>query len=212
MQILVIGASKGIGRQTVKRGVTRGHQIRAMSRQPAADLPEHVEPFAGDALNSEDLGRAVVGMDAVISTLGIKETPAMLWQEVHLFSDSTAALIPAMEAAGVARLIVVTGFGAGDSRAAMSWIERTGHGLILGKPYADKTRQEALIQGSDLDWTIARPVILTNGQYTGKIGIHSESAKWRNGLISRADVAGYLIDAVETGRDLRQAVVLRREG
>ena len=124
----------------------------------------------------------------------------MLWREVTLFSEATRLLIPAMEAADVRRLIVVTGFGAGDSRQAMSWAERTGHGLVLGKPYADKDRQEELVRDSGLDWTIARPVILTNGRYTGHIGVHADPAKWRNGLISRADVAGYLIDAAARGR------------
>ncbi|MEM8958735.1 MAG: NAD(P)H-binding protein [Pseudomonadota bacterium] len=212
MKILVIGAGKGIGRQTVLRGAAAGHQMRAMSRSGSSELPEGAEEFLGDALVAEDIGRAVEGMDAVISALGIKETPAMLWREVTLFSEATRLLIPAMEAADVRRLIVVTGFGAGDSRQAMSWAERTGHGLVLGKPYADKDRQEELVRDSGLDWTIARPVILTNGRYTGYIGIHANPAKWRNGLISRADVAGYLIDAAESGRDLHQAVVLRREG
>lgn len=211
MKILVIGAGKGIGRQAVLRGVAAGHQMRAMSRSGSPDDTDGVEDCIGDALIAEDLARAVAGMDAVISTLGIKETPAMLWQEVTLFSDSTKLLIPVMEAADVRRLIAVTGFGAGDSREAMSWVERTGHGVLLGKPYADKDRQEQVIRDSGLDWTIARPVILTNGRHTGQIGVHADPAAWRNGLISRADVAGYLIDAAESGRDMHQAVVLRRE-
>lgn len=212
MKILVMGASKGIGREAVRRGVAQGHGMRAMSRSGGGDLPPEAEAFPGDALEAEDVARAVTGMDAVIVALGIKETPAMLWQEVSLFSEATAVLLPAMQAAGVRRLIVVTGFGAGDSRAAMSWVERTGHGVLLGKPYADKDRQEAMVRDSGLDWTIARPVILTKGAYTGRIGVYTDPSKWRNGLISRADVGAYLIDAAESGRDIGQAVVLRREG
>jgi putative NADH-flavin reductase len=63
---------------------------------------------------------------------------------------------------------------------------------------------------SDLDWTIARPVILTKGAKTGRVRVLDDPATWRNGLISRADVAGYLLDAVETGRDIRKDVVLAR--
>lgn len=211
MRILVIGAGKGIGRETVLRGAARGHQIRAMSRSGFSDLPEGAEEFRGDALVATDIATALDGMDAVISALGVPKEPAKLWREVTLFSASTALLIPAMVEAGPRRLIAVTGFGAGDSKAAMSWPERKGHSLLLGRPYADKDRQEVLIRNSTLDWTIARPVILTNGGYTGQIGITADPAKWRNGLISRADVAAYLIDAAETGRDLHQAVVLRRE-
>ena len=55
------------------------------------------------------------------------------------------------------------------SRSAMSSIERLGHRTILGKPYADKDRQEALITDSDLDWTIVRPVILTKRPRPGRV-------------------------------------------
>ena len=119
-----------------------------------------LEPFVGDALDADDIARALEGCDAVIYALGIKESVAMLWQEVTLFSDSTRLLVDAMERSGPRRLVAITGFGAGRSRSAMSLIERTGHKAILGKPYADKDRQEEIIMASGLDWTIARPVIL----------------------------------------------------
>lgn len=34
--------------------------------------------------------------------------------------------------------------------------------LILRDVYADKNRQEAIIKGSDVDWTIVRPSVLNN--------------------------------------------------
>ena len=213
MNILVIGASSGIGYESVLRGAARGHRIRAMSRSGRADYPETVESFAGDALNSEDIVRALDGVDAVISAIGIGTHVLGYMRPVSLFSGAAAVLLPAMEANGPKRLVLVTGFGAGNSKAAMSWPERQGHNLILGRAYADKDRQEAMVMASPtLDWTIVRPVILTNGSYTGRIGIEADPSKWRNGVISRADVAAYLIDAVETGRDSHKAVVLRREG
>ena len=80
----------------------------------------------------------------------------------------------------------------------------------MGRPYADKDRQEKLITGSDLDWTIVRPVILTNGAKSGRLKVLRDPSSWRNGLVSRADVASYLIDAVEEGLDIRADVVLAR--
>ena len=167
-------------------------------------------PVAGDARVTGDVARALDGAGAVIYALGIRERLAMLWEEETLFSETTRVLIEAMNATGVRRLVAVTGFGAGRSRQAMSSIESLGHRAILGRPYADKDRQEALIMDSDLDWTIARPVILTKGARTGNIRVLDDPATWRNGLISRADVADYLLDAVETGRDIRKDVVLAR--
>jgi uncharacterized protein YbjT (DUF2867 family) len=212
MKLLVIGATAGIGRRVVDTALARGHAVRAMGRSADA-LPRDVpglEPFVGDALVGDDVRRALAGVDVVVQTLGIKESIAMLWREVTLFSAATATLLPAMTEAGVSRLIAVTGFGAGESRRAMSAVERFGHGLVLGKPYADKDRQEALIAASDLDWTIVRPTILTNRAASGRFRVLVEPQTWRNGLVSRADVADFIVDEAERGDHVRRSVVVTR--
>ncbi|MEM6826225.1 MAG: NAD(P)H-binding protein [Pseudomonadota bacterium] len=209
--ILILGATSGIGAAAVDEAVRRGLSVRAFARGAgrleASDL---IEPFAGDALSPNDVAEALSGTRAVIYALGIKERLSMLWQEETLFSESTATLTKAMNDTDTKRLVVVTGFGAGRSKSAMSSLERLGHRAILGKPYADKDRQEALILESDLDWTIVRPVILTNGSASGAPKVLREPSTWRNGLISRAAVATYLIDAVENDLDVRSDVVLAR--
>jgi hypothetical protein len=50
---------------------------------------------------------------------------------------------------------------------------------------------------SGLDWTIARPGLLTNRPATGRYKILNETKDWRGGLISRADVADFLIKHVD---------------
>ena len=134
----------------------------------------------------------------------------MVWEEERLFSDSAKVLLPLMEKTGPSRLVVVTGFGAGRSKKAMSKLEQLGHGAILGRVYADKTRQEELVMASTLDWTIARPVILTNRPASGQIKVLEDPAHWRNGLVSRADVAAILVDAVTQNSFVQTDVVLAR--
>ncbi|MEM6637131.1 MAG: NAD(P)H-binding protein [Pseudomonadota bacterium] len=212
MHLLVIGGSKGIGLKTVEAALAKGYNVRAFARGADAisiDSPL-LEGRSGDALAADDIATALEGVDVVISALGVKERLAMLWQEERLFSQSTELLISAMKEAGKTRLIVVTGFGAGDSKAAMSAIERLGHKALLGRPYADKDRQEAMIESSDLDWTIARPVILRNTPKVGPYRILTEPSTWRNGLISRAEVSDFLVRAAEEDLYIKQAVVLTR--
>ena len=86
----------------------------------------------------------------------------LIFERTTLFSQSTRILVDAMKAAGVKRLIAVTGLGAGDSR---------GHGgllydavvfpLLLKRVYDDKDVQEWIVRSSGLDWTIVRPGLLT---------------------------------------------------
>jgi uncharacterized protein YbjT (DUF2867 family) len=209
--ILILGATSGIGALTVTEAVARGLPVRAFARSAGSlGTTDLIEPFAGDARSADDVTAALAGTGAVIYALGIKERLAMLWEEETLFSDSTLVLIEAMKACDTKRLVAVTGFGAGRSRSAMSSIERIGHRAILGKPYADKDRQEAMIVESDLDWTIARPVILTNGMKSSGLKVLRDPSSWRNGLVSRRSVAHYLVDAVVDGLDSRADVVLTR--
>ena len=204
-----MGATSGIGALAVDEAVSRGLPVRAFARgADSLGTSDLVTPVAGDARSPEDVSAALTGVRAVIYALGIKERLAMLWQEETLFSETTRVLLDAMKAGDAKRLVAVTGFGAGRSRSAMSSIERLGHRAILGKPYADKDRQEALIANSDLDWTIVRPVILTRRPKTGRVRVLRDPSTWRNGLVSRADVASYLIDAVENDLDMRADVVL----
>ena len=209
--ILVLGASSGIGALTVDEALGRGLLVRGFARgADSLAARDGLEPFAGDAQDAADLARALEGARAVIYALGIRERISMIWQEETLFSRTTATLIDAMQAACVNRLVAVTGFGAGRSRDAMSKLERLGHSAVLGRVYADKSRQEALIMQSGLDWTIVRPVILTNGARTGKARVLRSPEAWRNGLVSRRDVAAYLVDAVIDGLDVCGDVVLAK--
>ncbi len=212
MHILVIGGSRGIGLACVRHALDRGHRVRAFARSAQSIPLEHdsLEKCTGDATRADDVNVALDGIDAVILVPGVPKTAAALLRPIHLFSDATAVVIPAMQERGIRRLLAVTGFGAGDSYARVSSAERIAFQGIMGRALADKNRQERLITESDLDWTIARPGFLTSNRMTGRYQVLTEPATWRNGLISRADVAHFLITAAEEGTFIREAPVLVR--
>ncbi|MEL6167621.1 MAG: NAD(P)H-binding protein [Pseudomonadota bacterium] len=212
MSIAVIGASRGIGRETVETALNRGQSVRAFSRNAEAldrDDP-NLEQVSGDAREPADVARAIDGASAVIMTLGIRERLAMIWEEETLFSTSTAVALAAMKDAGVKRLVVVTGLGTSESADALSSLERIGFRFFLSKPYEDKARQEVLVRSSETDWTIVRPTILTNTGPSGRYRVLVNPREWRNGLISRADVADFLVSAATQNTYVHQAVVLAR--
>ena len=209
MRIVVTGASKGIGLETTRQALEAGHRVRALARSAAASGSSNanLEKIRGDALDRRDIAAALDGIDVVIQALGVSSL-GDLFRPVSLFSDATRVLVSAMEGQAVKRLIAVTGFGAGDSRASISCLQRLPFLMVFGRAYADKSVQEQLIKDSSLDWTIARPGVLTNGRRTGRYRILDEPSEWRNGIISRADVADFLVRQIEDGTWLRKAPVL----
>ena len=210
MRVLIIGASKGIGLETTRQALDAGYDVRALARSASAIAVSNpsLEKMPGDALKTEDVEAALVGVDVVIQTLGVGLGD--LFRPVHLFSDTTRVLIAAMGSQVVKRLICVTGFGAGDSRASISCLQRLPFQIVFGRAYDDKSLQEQLIKESELDWTIARPGILTNGPRTGRYRILSEATQWRNGIISRADVAEFLVRQIGDQTYIRKTLVLTK--
>ncbi len=194
--VLVIGASRGIGLETVKRALDAGHRVRAFARGAASiplDAPA-LEKFAGDALDKTRVAAALADTDAVIQSLGAAKGPQAILSGTTLFSRATRLLIDAMRETGVRRLVAVTGLGAGDSRGHGSFVyDAILFPLILKRVYDDKDVQEQMIRASGLEWTIARPGLLTSGPSTGQARALADPKDWRAGSISRADVADFLV-------------------
>jgi putative NADH-flavin reductase len=199
-KLLVIGASRGIGLETVEAALLAGHSVRALARS-AASIPIQdagLEKVSGDVLDSDTVRNALKGVNVVVQTLGVDISPRAIFERTTLFSQSTRILVDAMKAAGVKRLIAVTGLGAGDSR---------GHGgllydavvfpLLLKRVYDDRDVQEWMIKPSGLDWTIVRPGLLTNSPATGQYRVLTAPNDWRVGTISRADVADFLVRQID---------------
>jgi putative NADH-flavin reductase len=151
VRVLIIGASKGIGLETTRQALEVGHHVRALARFAAgmALSNPNLEKVRGDALKPQDVEAALTGVDVVILTLGVRLGD--LFRPVRLFSDATRVLIAAMKVQGVKRLICVTGFGAGDSHASISFLQRIPFQMVFGRAYEDKSLQERLIKKSGLE-------------------------------------------------------------
>ena len=197
--LLVIGASQGIGLETVKCALAGGHDVRAFARGAAGIAIDDASltRITGDALDPASVAGAVAGADAVIQALGAPKTALAVLAGTTLFSKATRILIDAMKAAGVRRLVTVTGMGAGDSRGHGGFLyDALMFPLVLKRIYDDKDVQEQIVQASGLDWTIVRPGGLTRGPATGRYQVLTDPAKWRAGFISRKDVADFLAKQV----------------
>jgi putative NADH-flavin reductase len=207
MNILIVGATRGIGQQLLGQALASGHQVTALVREPRrlAVRHERLRVVKGDILDSDSVALAMASQYAVCCTIGVK----VPWIRVTVFSAGTANLLQAMNKAGVRRLVCVTGIGAGDSRGHGGFLyDNIFYPLLLWPIYADKDRQEALIAASHVDWTIVRPGFLTNGPWTGNYKVLTDLTDATAGRISRADVAHFMLQEFESNRYLRQTPLL----
>jgi len=151
--ILVTGASGFVGSHVVPAVLDAGHRVVALARTqetgasvigrlPAEQRP-NVEIRIGDLTRPETVAPALAGVDAVVHLVAI---PRDLngGAELRLVNtEGTRALVVAMGAARVRRLVHMGAMGVVDDP---------------NLHYASsKARAEALVRESDLDWTILKP-------------------------------------------------------
>lgn len=206
MKIAIIGASAGIGLQATRLALERGHEIATLSRR-VVPLPDHpnLRRVQGSATNPHDIKTAVEGADAILVTLGVKSPFA-----TTLFSDSARLLLRVLQETGSSpTLLVLTGFGAGDSWGYNSLPMKILFTLLLKKVYGDKGEQERLIAGGYSRWEIVRPGRLTNGTMTGRYRVLDHLVEgMRVGAVSRSDVAQFMVAQAEHPTHLGKYVTL----
>jgi uncharacterized protein YbjT (DUF2867 family) len=202
MKLVIFGASGSVGRHLIQQAVARGHDVTAFTRDPARLDAALLDPSdrgrvrveQGDVLDEAAVSRAVAGQDAVLVVLGAGHRG-------NLRAPGTDVVVRAMRRHGVRRLLCQTTLGVGESRGNLTFFwKRIMFGGLLRAAYADHVRQERLVTGSGLDWTIIRPGAFTDGPRTGvyRHGFPRDDGS-RVQRIARADVADFMLHELAGG-------------
>jgi putative NADH-flavin reductase len=221
MKLTIFAATGGIGRQILEQAADAGHDVTAVVRNPQklpTELSRPVRVVTADlaAPDPAMLESAVQGADAVLSGLGATSN-----SEAGVATQGTQAIAAAMKATGAQRIIVV-------SAAPIGTVPSPGRpnpprhdpgdGFImqhlltpltraaLRKHYADLAQMEDILRDSDLDWTAVRPPRLTDKPLTGTYRTARGQNLRRGAFISRADVAHYMIRAIDQPETIKQTI------
>jgi uncharacterized protein YbjT (DUF2867 family) len=161
--LLVTGATGNVGAEVVRALIDSGEQVRALTRSGSSPtLPAGVEAVAGDLNRPESLAPALAGVRGTFLLPGYDDM------------DGTLA---AMRAAGVERVVLLSGSsaGTGDTTNAVT---------------AYMMRSEAAVTQSGVPWTILRP-----------FGFMSNALRWldqlREGDVVREPFADVRVAVVD---------------
>lgn len=201
MNITIIGASAGVGLETVKRALERNHTVITLSRSEIA-IPgnKNLKMLKGNALNKEDFKKSIENADAIIIALGTGKS----MKPTTLYSDFAKILVE--NGKKDIPTVVLTGFGAGKSWDYQpNLFMKLFFKYLLKDVYADKTKMEEIIANSDLNWTIVRPGLLKDKPLTEKYKIETNLFKGiKIGSVNRSDVADFMIKEVENQKYKKQ--------
>ena len=206
MRVLVIGAGGRTGRHIVEQALGHGHDVRAFVRSTEPGLAHpRLEVVRGDVLDFDAVNAAVEGCDAVAFALGSGGG-----SKVTVFSEGIANVIHAMAVHQIYKLAAISAagtFARDDSRLSMGF--RLKIKTTLKPVYDDLERMEQRIMASALDWTIVRPVGLSDGPKTGDYRTSLDGQLLpKSSRVSRADVAALVLKALETQVYTHSAVTI----
>ena len=204
MKLLVLGATGGTGLEIVERVIGRGHSMTALVRSPERlkEFRDRITIKKGELLNTDDLEQAIQGQDAVLSAFGPRIPIAKA--DANLLHRFAVALTSAMHRAQVRRVVV-------ESVAFLFKGSIFPPVYLLGRLFfpgvvADTSAMESVFSESELDWTMVRPPELTDKPYTGKYRVREGHLPRFGFKISRADVANFMLKAVEDQVVIRKIV------
>jgi len=205
MQLLILGATGPTGRNLLGQALDAGHDVTALVRKANRLTVEHsrLATVVGDATDLEVLKAAVRGKDAVLSALGAGNS-----LRSDIASRAMTALIPALKAQGVKRVILLSAFGVGESFKQAGPMQKLAYTTLLRLIFADKAKADAMLRDSGLDWTLVYPTLLTNGPRTGNIRAGERLVMKGMARISRADVADFMLAQLGTDEWIHRTAVI----
>ncbi|MCM3091875.1 MULTISPECIES: NAD(P)-dependent oxidoreductase [unclassified Cytobacillus] len=191
MRIIVFGATGGVGQHVVKQSLEKGIAVTAFVRTHSKIEASHeqLQIVQGDASNKEEVAAAIAGHGAVVSCLGSNQG----MKKTAELEEMTKNIVDGMQAHGIQRIVYTASAGINKEIPGIS-----GKLIMqmLRNPLADHRNAVDYIQAHGLNYTIVRPMGLTNDALTGMYRESETGVPEKARTIPRADVAHFIVKAL----------------
>jgi putative NADH-flavin reductase len=200
MKLFILGATGGIGQHLLHIALERGHQVTAYVRSPQkiGFTHERLEVVQGDLFKADQMAHSMAGHEAVLSSFG----PSTV-RSSTLRREFGWSLAAAMRKGDVRRTEIVS---SALLFRDLSLLGRVLKATLFRELVPDMAGMESEVCQGDLDWTIVRPPRLINGPARHSYRIADGSLPKGGFIISREDVAYFMIGEAEKAAHLKQIV------
>lgn len=213
--VCVLGGSGRLGKEILSELERNSIPAKALVRNPSKlnSSYSHIQIVEGNPGNLEDLGKTMIGCTGIISSLNVSRKSDFPWSKLRssptLISDTIRAVLEKMESYSIDRIISVSAWGTHqDIKAVPGWFRWIIKNSNVGKAYEDHERQEDLLSTTNLNWTIVRPVGLTNSQKIKKLIVSFNNHPKPKLTISRKHVAQFIVSQLNSSDYIRKMPVI----
>ena len=217
MEVLLIGANRGLGYQVLKELLSKKITVNCLIRKKGLINFEskYLNIFYGDATNLSDLKKSIGNSECIISTINVQRKNIFPWSKLTnsktTISDFAKNSIIVSEDK-INRIITISAWGVGES---MEKIPKLFKFLIkfsnLKYPYIDHDIHEKVIENSNLNWTIIRPTALTNETKYHDIEEFKGKRKINKITIGRKSLAKYVVKIINDKYFYRKKITVSRK-
>ena len=191
MKIIVFGATGGVGRLVVKQALEEGFDVTAFVRTPdkLKATGDRLTVVQGDAFHVEQVAAAIAGHDAVVSCLGSNQG----MKKSDDLRTMAKNIVAGMQQHGVKRIVYTASAGINDELPGIGGKVMMG---VLKQVLIDHRAAVDAIEEAGVDYTIVRPMGLTNDSFSGKYREAETGVPGKSRTIPRADVAHFILKAL----------------
>lgn len=194
MKIIVFGATGGVGQSVVRQAVENGFEVTAFVRTPTKleVTDDNIKVIKGNAFNQAEVTAAIAGHDAVVSCLGSSQG----MKKSTELQEMTKNIVTGMREHDVKRIVYIASAGIHKELPGISGKLIMG---LLKNALTDHRAATDYIEANGLNYTIIRPMGLTNRPFTGEYreSMTSTSVPKNSRSIPRADVAHFILKALQ---------------
>lgn len=192
MKIIVFGATGGVGRLVVKQALEAGFDVTAFVRTPdkLKATGDRLTVVQGDAFHVEQVAAAIAGHDAVVSCLGSNQG----MKKSEDLRTMAKNIVAGMQQHGVKRIVYTASAGINDELPGIGGKVMMG---VLKQVLIDHRTAVNAIEEAGVDYTIVRPMGLTNDSFSGKYREAETGVPGKSRTIPRADVAHFILKALK---------------
>jgi putative NADH-flavin reductase len=212
MRYGILGATGLTGKEILK--LLKGKDVSVYVRSPGKLPADHGAKVTQASLtDSAKLTKWASEQDVVFTALGHALNFDMIKANLGLATFSQDYLLTKTMAAVIAgkpkRIVDLGAYGTHETRGDLPWIfGKFFLPLLIARSYADHESVEDLLAKSSVEWVVARPGRLTNEPAKGVYRTQERFNKGSNIVISRADVADFMVRSASGTDFLRKRVGL----
>lgn len=203
MKVFLLGSTGRLGNNILDRLIA--HKIKTniliRNREKINFNSQYLEIFVGNPLDKKKLEKAILNCNIVINALNISRKSDFPWSKLRapktLLSETISNLVHLHQKHNFDRIISISAWGVRESKNQLPrWFRWLIDNSNIKHGYSDHEKQEQILTASNLDYTIIRPVGLSNSQKDKEPKITFKS-KPGNVLVSRKTVSKFIVDNLE---------------